>query len=81
MDRLFRLSLGIWPGAQLSLLAESATFFVGDVPGLTEAPPDYTDLDRATLGHKVAGWNSSFKPISAVFLDPAPTSHRGLGGA
>jgi hypothetical protein len=72
-DRLFGLSLVMWPypGAQLSLTAESAAFFVGDVPGLSEAPPDYTDRDRSALGHEVAGWNSSFDPVSAVFLDSA----------
>lgn len=73
-DRLFALHLVMWPhpGAQLSMTAETATFFVGDVPGLTEAPPDYTGRDRAALGHEVARWDSSFTPVSAVFLDAAP---------
>lgn len=79
MDRLFGLRLGIWPGAQLWLTAESAAFFAGDVPGLSEAPPDYSNLDRAALGHEVAGWDSSFEPLSAVFLDAAPASRRDLG--
>lgn len=73
-DRLFELSLIMWPhpGARLSLTAESAAFFVGDVPGLPEAPPDYTEGDRTAIGDEVAGWGSSFEPVSAVFLDPAP---------
>lgn len=73
-DRLFRLSLVLWPhpGAWLSLTAEAAAFFAGVIPGLTEAPPDYTDRDGATLGHEVARWDSIFEPVSAVFLDGAP---------
>ncbi|WP_077490694.1 hypothetical protein [Sinomonas mesophila] len=71
MDGLFGLRLVMWPhpGAQLSLTAESAAFFVGDVPGLSEAPPDYTDLDRTTLGQQVAGWESPFEVVSAAFLN------------
>lgn len=73
-DRLFGLSLVMWPhpGARLTLAAESAAFFVGDVPGLPAAPPDYTENDRATVAAEVAGWGSLFEPVSAVFLDPAP---------
>lgn len=70
-DRLFGLSLVMWPhpGARLSLTADLAAFFAGEVPGLADAPPDYTDLDRPTLGQEVACWDSSFEPASAVFLD------------
>lgn len=73
-DRRFSVSLVMWPhpGAQLSLTAESAAFFVGDVPGLADAPPDYTSLDRSDVAHEIAGWSSRFDPVSAVFLDPAP---------
>lgn len=73
-DQFFGLSLVLWPhpGAQLTLSAESAAFFVGDVPGLPEAPPDYTVGDRREIAAEVAGWNSVFEPVSAVFLDPAP---------
>ncbi len=70
-EGLFQISLIMWPhpGARLSLTAESAAFFVGNVPGLAEAPPDYGDVDRAALGHEVASWESAFEPVSAVFLD------------
>ncbi len=80
-DGLFGLSLVLWPhpGAQLTLAAESAAFFVGDVPGLSEAPPDYTDLDRAGVYGETADWSSTFEPVSAVFLDPAPNARTGFG--
>ena len=74
MDQLFRLRLVMWPspGAHLLLAAENAAFFVGDVPGLSEVPPDYSDLDRGTLGQEVAGWESSFESVRAAFVDPVP---------
>lgn len=79
---LFEMSIVMWPhpGAQLSLTAESAAFVVGDIPRLSEVPPDYSDLDRAALGDEVAAWDSSFEPVSAIFLDPQPADHRTLGG-
>ncbi|MFE4082263.1 hypothetical protein [Paenarthrobacter sp. YIM B13468] len=82
IDGLFALQLGIWPapGAQLSLKAESAAFFTGDVLGLTEAPPNYANHDRETLGSEVADWDSFFEPISAVFFDGASAGRGGLGG-
>jgi hypothetical protein len=73
-DGVFELSLGLWGrrGACLELTAETAAFFVGDVPGLSEAPTDYTDHDRASIVGKIACWESLFEPIGAVFLDAAP---------
>jgi hypothetical protein len=71
-DRLFGLTLGMWPGAQLTLKAESAAFFAGDVPGLDRIP-DYMDDDEVTVRAQLAGWHSDFIPVHAVFLDPAPS--------
>jgi hypothetical protein len=71
-DRLFSLELGLWPNAQLALVAESAAFFAGDVPGLDRIP-DYADDDEVTVRSQLAGWHSEFVPVHAVFLDPAPS--------
>ena len=71
-NRLFDLTLGMWPGATLHLIAESAAFFTGDVPGLAEAPPDYVEDDDETVQAGIANWDSQFVPRRAVFLDPAP---------
>lgn len=72
--RLFSMNLVMWPhpGAHLSLTAESAAFFVGEVPGLSKTPTDYSDYDRALVVGEVASWESWFEPVSAVFLDSAP---------
>jgi len=73
IDRLFGLELGLWPGAQLVVVAESAAFFAGDVPGLDRIP-DYGSDDDATIRANLAGWRSEFMPVHAVFLDPAPAA-------
>ncbi len=74
-DRLFGLKLAMWPapGAELNLIAESAAFYVGDVPGLGGVP-SYVDDDEATIRAGLAGWHSEFTPVHAVFLDPAPST-------
>lgn len=64
------LSLSFAPSARLDLEAESAEFFVGDVPGCDEAPPDYTDADDETIRGGIQSWTSTFEPVHAVFLDP-----------
>jgi hypothetical protein len=74
-ERAFGLDLGMWPapGAQLHLVAESAAFFTGDVPGLDRIP-DYVDDDEAKIRANLAGWYSEFMPVHAVFLDPATST-------
>ncbi|WP_236787662.1 hypothetical protein [Amycolatopsis sp. GM8] len=74
-DRLFGLELGMWPapGARLKLVAESAAFLTGNVPGLDQIP-DYIEDDEATIRAGLAGWHSEFVPVHAVFLDPAPAA-------
>lgn len=71
---LFHLSMTLWPapGALLSLVAESAAFFVGHVPGLAIWPPDYTKNDRSSVRESIAAWDTDFDPTAAVFLDAAP---------
>jgi hypothetical protein len=70
-DRIFGLELGFWPGAQLMLAAESAMFFIGDVPGL-DLVPDYGEDDDLTISAQLASLQSEIEPVRAVFLDPAP---------
>ncbi len=65
------LSLAFAPSARLELEAESAEFYVGDVPGCDEAPPDYGE-DDDTIRAGLAHWRSTFDPVHAAFLDPAP---------
>jgi hypothetical protein len=70
-DGDFFLDLIIWPhpGARLSLQAQSAEFYVGDVPGLPETPTDYTKADGVGLLNNVATWGSNLELKVASFLD------------
>jgi hypothetical protein len=72
-SQLFGLQLGLWPNARLVLRAESASFFVGDVPGLDRIP-NYAEDDDATIRAHLASWESEFVPVHAVFLDPEPAA-------
>lgn len=71
-DRVFSIRLGFVPSAQLTLAAESAEFYVGDVDALSDTPPDYGSADDAAIRAGLADWTSPFSPVHAVFLDPAP---------
>jgi hypothetical protein len=53
-------------------MATSAEFFVGDIPGLPEAPPDFTEDDEETVAAGMPAWNAPFHPIWATFIDPHP---------
>jgi hypothetical protein len=68
---MFRLRLGMWPQAWLTLRADRAAFLTGDVPGLRQIP-DYGGDDDATIRANTAAWHSAFNPVHAVFLGAAP---------
>jgi hypothetical protein len=68
---VWSLSLAFVPSARLELEADSAEFFVGNVPGGDEAPPNYMEADDATIRAGLQSWTSTFEPVHAVFLDPA----------
>jgi hypothetical protein len=72
-DGVWSLSLGFVPSGGLELEADSSEFFVGNVPGCDEAPPNYTEKDDATIRAGLPGWTSTFEPVHAVFLGPAPS--------
>jgi hypothetical protein len=71
-DSVFGLELSFSPEARLSLSASHAAFFTGEVPGLSDTPPNYGGADEPAIRAQLAGWNSNFIPVHAVFLDPAP---------
>lgn len=71
-DRLFSFELRCLRGWRLNAMATSAEFFVGDIPGLPEAPPDFTEDDEETVAAGMPAWNAPFHPIWATFIDPHP---------
>jgi hypothetical protein len=70
--RLFTFEMGCLRGWRLNAMATSAEFFVGDIPGLPEAPPDFTEDDDATVAAGMPAWSSPFHPSWATFIDPHP---------
>lgn len=66
----FALEMVCLRGWRLSAIASSAEFFVGDVPGLPEAPPNFIEDDESTIVSGMPSWASTFKPGWATFLDP-----------
>lgn len=55
------------PSGDLELVGKSAEFFVGDVPGCDDAPPDFTTSTDQEIFEGLADWSSEFEPIYASF--------------
>ncbi len=66
----FTLELVCLRGWRLSVVASSAEFFVGDIPGLSEAPPNFVEDDEQTIAEAMPAWDSIFEPRWATFVDP-----------
>jgi hypothetical protein len=65
----FTLGLGCLNGWRLSVVARSAEFFVGDIPGLPDAPPDFAKDDERAIVDRMPSWTATFEPESATFAD------------
>jgi hypothetical protein len=63
------LRLIFFPSAELTVVARSAAFFAGDVPGLPDAPPDFAGSD-AEVAAGMASMDSPFEPAQATFIEP-----------
>lgn len=69
--RNFSLGLGFMPQSRLRLVAANAAFYVIEVPGLDEEPPDYSGDDEAIIRTRLASWGTPFSPVQAVYFDPS----------
>lgn len=67
---LFGFELVCLRGWRLNAIASSAEFFVGNVIGLPEAPPNFIEDDEETIAKGMPAWGSLFLPEWATFLDP-----------
>ena len=52
------LSAMLWRNATLTVAARSGEFYVGDVPGGDDPPPDFAVEDGATVRARLASWAS-----------------------
>ncbi|MFJ7996638.1 hypothetical protein ACIQ7D_05665 [Streptomyces sp. NPDC096310] len=66
----FGMTLSFYPRAGLRLAGESAEFYVVDVPGLGDTPPDYVEAasDISNLGQRLPSWASPFSPLWSASL-------------
>ena len=65
---LINLMLFFLPDAELTVVARSAAFYAGDVPGLPEIPPDFADSDEVVAAG-MASVDSPFEPTQATFIE------------
>lgn len=63
----FTLTAALWRAGTLELRGRAAEFFLGDVPGCDDPPPNFVVDDEATVRAGLASWSSPFHPSSASF--------------
>ena len=73
---LFSLEVACLRGWYLEAAARSAEFFVGNVPHLPEAPPNFVDDDDRAIAAGMPARDSNFNPEWATFIDPVPSAGR-----
>jgi hypothetical protein len=66
----YALELACLRGWQLAVVALAADFYVGDIPDLPEAPPDFGE-DEETIAAGMPAWDSRFMPGWATFVGSA----------
>jgi hypothetical protein len=71
-DKLFTFEIGCLGGLRLKTTAQSAEFFVGDIPNLPEAPPEFGDDEDSVIVAGMPRWSSDFVPQAATFIDRHP---------
>ena len=68
-DGMINLRLFFFPDAEMAVVARSAAFYAGDVPGLPDTPPDFDGSDAAVAAG-MASMDSPFEPAQATIIEP-----------
>ena len=68
-DGVINLRLFLFPDAELTVVARSAAFYAGNVPGLPDTPPDFSGSDEAVAAG-MASMDSPFEPTQATLIEP-----------
>jgi hypothetical protein len=68
-DEVINLRLFFFPDAELTVVARSAAFYAGDVPGLPDTPPDFAGKDEAVAAG-MASMDSPFEPTQMTLIEP-----------
>lgn len=70
-DGRVRIDLFFVPDGELHVVAFAAAFYLGDVPHLPSAPPDFTEATREEIAAGMPSFVSSFEPEYVTHLDPS----------
>lgn len=65
----WHLQVSLWRNVTLELTARSAEFYVGNVPGGDDPPPDFGTATDDEIRAGLADWSSEFEPEYATFVD------------
>lgn len=68
-DGVINLRLFFFPDAELAVVARSAAFYAGDVPGLPDTPPDFDGSDEMLVAG-MASMDSQFEPTQMTRVEP-----------
>ncbi|MFG2776011.1 hypothetical protein [Streptomyces sp. NPDC048350] len=61
----FCVQLGFFPDAQLELAGDLAEFYVLEVDGIGDVPPNYSDMDLGRVQEELPLWSSACRPLQA----------------
>lgn len=67
VDGGIELFIGLLAGGDVVVRAARGEYFVGDVPGGDDAPPDFTTSTHVQVRAGMAGWSSEFSVRGASF--------------
>ncbi|MFJ5925722.1 hypothetical protein ACIQF6_24245 [Kitasatospora sp. NPDC092948] len=68
-SRSFGIEIDLYPNAKVEVSGASAEFYVVDVPGISEAPPDYSLEGEEFMRSDLPGWDSPFSLLQASRLE------------
>lgn len=66
---LFSCTVELSPGSRLEVSGVAAEFYVGDIPGGDDAPPNFMTASDKEIRAGLAAWSSDFEVVHASFTD------------
>ena len=64
----FSCTAELTSGSSIHVSGSAAEFYVGDIPGGDEPPPDFTVATDAEIRAGLASWTSEFRVVHASFV-------------
>jgi hypothetical protein len=68
---VWQVTAGMTPSAQLTVSGDAAEFYVGNIPGGDEPPPDFGEASDGEIRSRLVEISSEFSPVHASFLSKA----------